>query len=368
MKAMSMKELIAAIVAFTGVFLIASSCHHIGQHPLHVRRLALGIALLFFVAAFVLQVANAPPTPGPTDIDVRPKPAPIIATLLQKFGMDFDVYDQPSWPVAIELAKCSSDAYLAPVFAELELKKRGFTDVSTLNFGLSLGYVGMIDDTAVIMFRGTNPTEIQDWFANLNNKSFRSEHGSIHAGFWASYETLHDQLIEVLPQKQPKRIWITGHSHGGALAVVCSYRLIIDEGKEIAGIMTFGQPRVGSPEFCKHMESTLSGRMVHFVNENDLVPRIPPSFEHFGSLVWYTGGVIRRSRPPYLMMSSGEDSKDTDDFVELPAMTQQEFEKIKRDLNQQPKVQYSPDDQPLMQSSARYIDDHNIELYIRRLR
>ena len=363
-----MKELIAAIVAYTGVFLIASSCLHIGKHPLHVRRLALGIALLFFVAAFVWRVANAPPTPGPIDIDNRPKPAPIVATLQQKFEMNFDAYDQPSWPVAIELATCSRNAYLAPVFAELELKKRGFTDISTLNFGSSLGYVAMIDDTAVIMFRGTNPPEIQDWLANLNNRQFKSEHGQVHAGFWASYETLHDQLIEVLRQRQPKRIWITGHSLGGALAVVCSYRLMNDEGKEIAGVMTFGQPRVGSTEFCKHMKSTLSGRMVHFVNENDLVPRIPPSFEHFGSLVWYTGGVIRRSRPPNLMMSNGENSKNNDDFVELPAMSQQEFEKAKRNLNQQPKFQYSPDGQPLMQSSTRYIDDHNIELYIDRLR
>lgn len=263
---------------------------------------------------------------------------------------------------------CSSNAYLAPVFAEQELKKRGFTDVSTLNFGSSLGYVAMIGDSAVIMFRGTNPPEIQDWFANLNNKSFRSEHGSVHAGFWASYETMHDQLIEVLRQKKTKRIWVTGHSLGGALAVVCSYRLMTDEDKEIAGVMTFGQPRVGSPEFCKYMESTLSGRMVHFVNENDLVPRIPPSFEHFGSLVWYTGGVIRRSRPPNLMMSSGNDSTNNDDFFELPAMSQQEFERVKREMNEQPQVQYSPDGQPLMQSSFRYIDDHYIELYIDRLR
>ena len=116
------------------------------------------------------------------------------------------------------------------------------------------------------------------------------------------------------------------------------------------------------------MESALSERMVHFVNENDLVPRIPPSFEHFGSLVWYTGGVIRRSRPPNLMMSNREDSKNNEDFVELPALTEQEFQKTKRELNQQPKVQYTPDGEPLMQSSIRYIDDHNIELYIDRLR
>lgn len=363
-----MKEFIAGCLAFAGVGLIAWSFFEVELRKPHKRLLVPGLLLLIVVAWYGFQVANAPPTPGPTDVDDRPKPAPIVATLQQKFEMDFDAYDQPSWPVAIELATCSSDAYLAPVFAELELKKRGFTDVSTLNFGSSLGYVAMIGDTAVVMFRGTNPPEIQDWFANLNNRAFKSEHGQVHAGFWASYETLHDQLIEVLRQKQPKRIWITGHSLGGALAVICSYRLMTDESKEIAGVMTFGQPRVGSPEFCKYMESTLSGRMVHFVNENDLVPRIPPSFEHFGSLVWYTGGVIRRSRPPNLMMSSGEDSKNSDDFVELPAMSQQEFEKTKRELNQQPKVQNSPDGEPLMQSSIRYIDDHDIELYIDRLR
>ena len=141
-----MKEFIAGGVAFAAVVFIASSCLHIGKHPLHRGRLAVGIILILLVAAFALQVANAPPTPGPTDIDDRPKPAPIVATLQQKFEMDFDAYDQPSWPVAIELATCSSNAYLAPVFAELELKKRGFTDVSTLNFGSSLGYVAMIGD------------------------------------------------------------------------------------------------------------------------------------------------------------------------------------------------------------------------------
>ncbi len=363
-----MKECIAGVVVVAAVCLIASSVLHIGKHPLQVRRLAIGIALLLLVAVIALQVANAPPTPGPTEIDDRPKPAPIVATLQQKFDMDFDAYDHPSWPVAIELATCSSNAYLAPVFAEQELKKRGFTDVDTLNFGSSLGYVAMIGDTAVVIFRGTNPPEIQDWFINLNNRSYKSVDGAVHAGFWASYETLHDQLVEVLRQRNPKRIWVTGHSLGGALAVVCSYRLMKDEEREVAGVMTFGQPRVGSPEFCNYMDWELRGRMVHFVNENDLVPRIPPSFEHFGSLVWYTGGAIRRSRPPSLMTSSGDDSKSDDEFVELPAMSQQEFEKAKRDLNQPPKVQFSPDGQPLMQSNLRYIDDHDIELYIDRLR
>ncbi|MBL8869602.1 MAG: lipase family protein [Planctomycetaceae bacterium] len=363
-----MKEFFAGCAAIVGLGLIIWSFLSVELRRPHKGLLVFGFLLLASVATFGWRVANAPPTPGPTDIDDRPKPAPTVATLQQKFEMDFDAYDHPSWPVAIELATCSSNAYLAPVFAELELEKRGFTHVSTLNFGSSAGYVAMIGDTAVIMFRGTNQLEIQDWLVNLNNKRYKSEDGDIHAGFWASYEALHDQLIEALRQRNPKRIWVTGHSLGGALAVVCSYRLMKDEGKEIAGVMTFGQPRVGSPEFCKYMDSELRGRMVHFVNENDLVPRIPPSFEHFGSLVWYSGGAIRRSRPPKLMMSSGDYSENDDEFVELPAMSQQEFEKAKRALNEQPNVQYSPDGQPLTQSSFRYIDDHDIELYIDRLR
>lgn len=363
-----MKELIATCVALVGVILVISSFLHVGRHTLRRGRCAAGIILILLVFVFAFRVANAPPTPDETDIDDRAKPAPIVATLQEKFELDFWAYDQPSWPVAIELATCSSNAYLAPVFAEQELNKRGFTSVSTLNFGSSLGYVALIGDTAVIMFRGTNPPEIQDWFVNLNNRSFKAADGPVHAGFWESYNSLHDQLVEVLRQKEPKRLWITGHSLGGALAVVCSYRMMTEENRDIAGVMTFGQPRVGSKEFCSHMESALNGRMVHFVNESDVVPRVPPSFGHFGSLVWYTGGAIRRSRPPNLMMSNGEDSKNNDEFVELPAMSQHEFEKAKRELNQPPKVQYSPEGQPLMLGSSRYIDDHDIELYIDRLR
>lgn len=69
--------------------------------------------------------------------------------------------------------------------------------------------MAMDGDTAILMFRGTNPTEIGDWFFNWNNSSHPSTHGKVHAGFWRSYETLHDQVVEVLRRKQPKRVSIT---------------------------------------------------------------------------------------------------------------------------------------------------------------
>ena len=66
---MPMKEFIAVGVAFAAVVFIATSLLHIGKHPLNKGRLAIGVVLLLLVAAFGWRVANAPPRPGPTDID-----------------------------------------------------------------------------------------------------------------------------------------------------------------------------------------------------------------------------------------------------------------------------------------------------------
>jgi hypothetical protein len=185
---------------------------------------------------------------------------------------------------------------------------------------------------------------------------------------------MHEQLTKALKAKKTKRIWITGHSLGGAMAAVCSYRLSTVENLEIAGLMTFGQPKVGSKSFCDHMDSQLVGRVVYFVNETDGVTRIPPNFDQFGSLVWYTAGGIRRSKPkenPVQVrygQAPGEvqELKD-EDYFEIPAMSQEEFEQMKRDMMPQ-EVRYSPDGEPLMQGRLSLINDHNIDLYIERLK
>ena len=131
------------------------------------------------------------------------------------------------------------------------------------------------------------------------------------------------------------------------------------------------QPKVGNNAFCKHMESTLSGRMVYFVNESDVVPRVPPSFEHFGSLVWYKAGGIRRSQPPMLAMRSGAESTEMlpqDDFVEIPEMTEEEFEQSKREMLSPRSSPFSPDEKALMKARLALISDHDIQIYIDRLK
>ena len=367
-----MKELISFFVLVAGFLLIILSFFSIEPRKTDLRKLGLGSLMILSVIGYFLWSVFAPPTSGEIEEETRDKPITVAATLKEKLDESIYAYDYPGWAIAKELAQCSSDVYLSPVEAEEALKKRGYKSVASLNSSTLVGYVASLGDTSVIMFRGTNPSEIQDWFINLSNRSRKVDHGNVHAGFWTGYDSLHGQLAKVLEASKPKKVWITGHSLGGALAVVCAYRLSTMENLEIAGVMTFGQPKVGNPAFCKHMDDTLRGRMVHFVNESDLVPRVPPSFDHFGSLVWYKGGGIRRSQPPMLAMRSGPEgggeALSEDEFVEIPEMTEEEFEQSKLDMQLPGNAQFTPDGEPLMQRRFSLIDDHDIAIYIDRLK
>ncbi len=367
-----MKELISFFVLVVGFLLIILSFFSIEPRKTDLRKLGLGSLMMLSVIGYFLWSVFAPPTSGEIEEETRDKPITVVATLKEKLDESIYAYDYPGWAIAKELAQCSSDVYLSPVEAEEVFKKRGYKSVASLNSSTLVGYVASLGDTSVIMFRGTNPSEIQDWFINLSNRSRKVDHGNVHAGFWTGYDSLHGQLAKVLEASKPKKVWITGHSLGGALAVVCAYRLSSMENLEIAGVMTFGQPKVGNPAFCKHMDDTLRGRMVHFVNESDLVPRVPPSFDHFGSLVWYKGGGIRRSQPPMLAMRSGPEgggeALSEDEFVEIPEMTEEEFEQSKLDMQLPGNAQFTPDGEPLMQRRFSLIDDHDIAIYIDRLK
>lgn len=56
----------------------------------------------------------------------------------------------------------------------------------------------------------------------------------------------------------------------------------------IAGMYTFGQPRVGNAEFAKYLDTVIGAfRVVH---NGDLVPHIPPAsftFVHGSTEIWY---------------------------------------------------------------------------------
>ncbi|MEM6353420.1 MAG: lipase family protein [Cyanobacteria bacterium P01_D01_bin.14] len=162
------------------------------------------------------------------------------------------------------------------------------------------------DRYMVLAFRGSQET--RDWYTNfsmrLRNFTIRKEgittlssyKGRVHTGFflaWASIERsvldqIHRWKKEALQRGQSlPPLLITGHSLGGALASLAAASLD-ENGMQVIGVYTFGQPRVGDWLFSRQLGKKLDGRIFRFINNNDVVPHLPPPFSPLSPLRLYT--------------------------------------------------------------------------------
>jgi hypothetical protein len=329
------------------------------------------VALVAAAAVGLLVVAFAPPGGEDTipEPDGRTSPADTSTELLAILRAPWDSEAKANWPVAETMGSISEASYLTPVEAHATFDSLGFRKVSTFLDASMIGYVMSIDDVTVIVFRGTD--DARDWIASLNRFTVDTPHGKAHRGFYDAYQRLKPQIIAILRQNDEKHVWITGHSLGGALAVLCAYDLIENEGANVSGVITFGQPMVARAVLAKHLDSLLASRYAHLVNEADVVPRIPPSCRHCGSLVWYTGGGIRRSarsaESAALPAGAGEQTAPGDE--EIQPLSSDEFDKLQADLRREASApETAADGSPLPEGSSRLIADHAMALYLEKVR
>jgi triacylglycerol lipase len=79
------------------------------------------------------------------------------------------------------------------------------------------------------------------------------------------------------------KTYVTGHSLGGAVATLLAFYLI-EDGYNVGGVVTFGQPRFTTSDGVESGRlRALSGVLVRVVDENDVVPMLPPGSERTGS-------------------------------------------------------------------------------------
>jgi hypothetical protein len=130
--------------------------------------------------------------------------------------------------------------------------------------------------------------------------------GGVHSGFFgglfgprgepsARKPTVYREIVDALDAWDASAgvqhpVYITGHSLGGALSVVFAAALVNDgRAKQIGGVYTFGQPRVGDADLCKSLDAVIRDRVFRYVAGDDLVPRVPPNitrfYEPLGTLV-----------------------------------------------------------------------------------
>uniref|UniRef100_A0A0A9BK96 Fungal lipase-type domain-containing protein n=1 Tax=Arundo donax TaxID=35708 RepID=A0A0A9BK96_ARUDO len=175
-------------------------------------------------------------------------------------------------------------------------------------------------DLIVVAFRGTRPFDAARWCADVDPSWYKIPRlGRAHAAYthalgaqrnigwpkWVehikgkpqkvyAYYTIRDAVKELLEANKKARLLVTGHGSGGALAVLFPAILAYHKEKAVldrlAGVYTFGQPRVGDAMLAMFVERNLDRpkkRHFRITYGDDPLPRLPNEssavhFLHFG--------------------------------------------------------------------------------------
>lgn len=150
--------------------------------------------------------------------------------------------------------------------------------------------------TAIVAIRGTQT--IWEWIADIDAVPIPyipdPGAGLAHMGFQLVYEHVRINLGNLLRAncQGAQTIWVTGHSLGGALAVLCAYDLFKNvKLGPVPQLYTFAGPRAGAPDFAATFGKAIAtcNRVVNFM---DVVPQVPlpPAYEHVGVETLVHGG------------------------------------------------------------------------------
>jgi triacylglycerol lipase len=160
---------------------------------------------------------------------------------------------------------------------------RGYRYIAALG-GRGHPYLGFIIQSStkvIVAFRGTE--NMQDVLSDLDWRQVKYPYvpagGQTHRGFTDLYtRAVRVMLLKHLRKlySPGKRLIITGHSLGGALATLCAPDVTAHTGFKRPWVVTFGSPKVGNPAFVAAFHRTV-GDSLRVVNTSDIVPRFPPS-------------------------------------------------------------------------------------------
>lgn len=292
-------------------------------------------------------------------------PLVVKKTPKELLALEWSTYDlNCHWPVAKLMLDLSDIAYQAPVDAKENIRKLGF-DSESINAGAMQGYVIDAGDDSIITLRGTENHEY-DILQDLRFLRSKSDQGSMHGGFVSGYDPMHDQILKLLERYKTKRVWITGHSLGGGLAVVCANRLLRNDKFPIAGVMTFGQPKVVLDDMAKSLGPKLTGKYVFFVNDMDPVTRLVSPYEHFGHMVRWNGDDIERSKRPLMFTGNPNDPKFSLPELEagyIEEMSDAELDQLISQLENSDKPKHDDKGNLVVQGFYPSANDHRLASY-----
>ena len=185
-------------------------------------------------------------------------------------------------------------------FLKKILANSGFSLLDIINIAETQGFVcKRIAENEppylVLAFRGTEK-KVSDWLTDVLCVPTVEGKTKVHTGFLEAFtthtdaegRTVEDVVTAILnhPDATDENgklfpLFITGHSLGGALALLATKRVAPNVN---GACYTFGAPRVGNYEYFRLIKTPV----YRIVNSSDVVPRVPP-----GALMLLLRGITR---------------------------------------------------------------------------
>ncbi|KAI8996779.1 Alpha/Beta hydrolase protein [Pilobolus umbonatus] len=297
---------------------------------------------------------------------------------------------QYSLSIAHTLSAASKLAYEDVEVVKYELEQAGFDVEKTfkpIGYKNTCSYIVGRNNDIILVFRGTNPLNIQNYVTNLSatltdvTSSKGISLGKIHQGFWDAmgstsrnpedieefkkkssininlgvsltssicsalmaivqivkmatfnlfanvidpidsswanyidmselrYKSLYiqaeDFILEQFSKQEgntKKRLYVTGHSLGGALATVFLTKMIQSDSpllEYFEGLYTYGEPNIGDEEFSGSFTPEITKKIFNHTYNNDIIPRVPSWYDAPpGTLVYINSSYRISIYPP----------------------------------------------------------------------
>jgi hypothetical protein len=140
--------------------------------------------------------------------------------------------------------------------------------------------------SSVLAFRGTLTEGLaaeSDWINDFHADLVTDPRfpGKVHGGFLKSIDALWPFISDIIPR------YITGHSKGGALALLAGWLFQVFE----PTVITFAAPRVGNSAFARSYSMAF-----RYENPKDIVPKLPP---------WYASPGMQITAPASFIPPKG---------------------------------------------------------------
>lgn len=227
-------------------------------------------------------ITDTPPQPTPP-LQAAPAPTPRFdAAALTRGNED--------WQLRLNMALLSQLAYADPETIEATGVEWGLETCEVVEANSTRAIVASTPAAVVVAFRGS--ANLGNWLANLRVLSTDYRDGRVHRGFYYAYADVRGRLESRLDDFWDRPLFLTGHSLGGAMALLAAEEIYGGD-IECGGVHTFGQPALCDASMSRVVDVRFAGLYLRYVNDDDIVPRVPPGYTHCGQLVHFRpdGGV-----------------------------------------------------------------------------